>query len=152
MQLIRYTLLPLVSLSCPSGLSFHSCSLPTIRLVNGTEGIGIVCPASECSFNDLITFSAMCTLESPGASYLGCEPEMLLQVEFMPASLLVLTPVPTSEVCISKARCFGRFKESRDSLVRLVLSLLSIVHNVTTEFAWIHHPPYRFSHVSISSS
>ena len=21
------------------------------------------------------------------------------------------------------------------------------MHNVTTEFAWIHHPPYRFSHL-----
>ena len=59
----------------------------------------------------------------------------------------MLTPVLASEVCIAIARCFGRFKESRDSLVRLVLSLLPIVHNVTTEFAWIHHPPYRFSHL-----
>ena len=65
---------------------------------------------------------------------------------------LVLTPVPASEVCISIARCFGRFKESRDSLVRLVISLLSIVHNVTTEFAWIHHPPYKFHFTSVSIS
>ena len=59
----------------------------------------------------------------------------------------MLTPRPVSEVCISIARCFGRFKEFKDSLVRLVLSLLSIVHNVKTEFAWIHHPPYQFSHL-----
>ena len=59
----------------------------------------------------------------------------------------MLTPVLASEVCISIVRCFGRFKESTDSRVRLVLSLLSTVHNVTTEFAWIHHPPYRFSHL-----
>ena len=33
-QGFRYTLLPLVSLSCPSGLSFHSCSLPSIAWQN----------------------------------------------------------------------------------------------------------------------
>ena len=30
-QMIRYTLLPLVSHSCPSGLSFHSCSSPSVK-------------------------------------------------------------------------------------------------------------------------
>ena len=35
---------------------------------------------------------------------------------------LVLTPIPTSEVCISLARCFDRLKESKDSLVRLVFA------------------------------
>ena len=75
MQVIRYTLLPLVSLSCPSGLLFHSSSFLLIAINSpgetnegkGIEGIGIVCPALACSVNDLISFSAMCTLESPEA-------------------------------------------------------------------------------------